>query len=237
MAPPFKTVVKNHKVTSDNLSQAWKSTSLPARQWRLVEPQLVDFEKGLPCQEFLIFLKAIDACCAAMANSPQSLLEIGCSRGYYGHVLKSQCPDIKYTGVDYSESFINFGKLKFPDFDLRVGDTTNLIFKNQEFEIAVSGCVLLHVYDWKLGVQESCRVANNFVIFHRTPVTESATTLLKKRGYLKKMVEWAFNEQEFISTVNSSGFKHLQSLTIHDDIKLGTNPKKPVLITYIFQRT
>ena len=220
MAPPFKTVVKNHKVTSDNLSQAWKSTSLPARQWRLVEPQLVDFEKGSPCQEFSIFLKAINICCATMANSPQSLLEIGCSSGYYGRVLKSKFPDIKYTGVDYSESFINFGKLKF-----------------QEFEIAVSGCVLLHVYDWKLGVQESCRVANNFVIFHRTPVTESATTLLKKRGYLKKMVEWAFNEQEFISTVNSSGFKHLQSLTIHDDIKLGTDPKKPVPITYIFQRT
>ena len=95
MAPPFKTVVKNHKATSDNLSQAWKSTSLPARQWRLVEPQLVDFEKGLPCQELLIFLKAIDACCAAMANSPQSLLEIGCSSGQYGYVLKSQFPDIK----------------------------------------------------------------------------------------------------------------------------------------------
>ena len=50
-------------------------------------------------------------------------------------------------------------------------------------------------------------------------------------------IEDEFDEQEFISTVNSSGFKHLQSLTIHDDIKLGTNPKKPVLITYIFQRT
>ena len=60
MAPPFKTVAKNHKILSDNLSQAWKSKSLPARQWRLVESQLVDFEKGLPCQEFLIFLKAID---------------------------------------------------------------------------------------------------------------------------------------------------------------------------------
>ncbi len=237
MAPPSKTVIKYPYLTSDTLSQAWKQKSLPARQWRLVEPQLVDFEKGLPCREFLIFLKAINACCAAMAYSPQSLLEIGCSSGYYGHVLKSQFPDIRYTGVDYSESFINFGKVKFPDFDLRVGDTTNLIFEDKEFEIAVSGCVLLHVYDWKLGIREACRVANNFVIFHRTPVTECATTLLKKRGYLKKMVEWAFNEQEFIATVNSSGFKQLQSFIINDDIELGTDPKKPVPITYIFQRT
>ena len=113
MAPPFKTVVKNHKVTSDNLSQAWKSKSLPARQWRLVESQLVDFGKGSPCQEFLIFLKAIDACRDALANSPRSLLRIGCSSGYYGHVLKSKFPDINYTGVDYSESFINFGAKVF----------------------------------------------------------------------------------------------------------------------------
>lgn len=236
MAPPFKTVAENHKILSDNLSQSWKSKSLPARQWRLVESQLVDFGKGSPCQEFLIFLKAIDACRDALANSPRSLLEIGCSSGYYGHVLKSKFPDINYTGVDYSESFINFGKLKYPDFDLRVGDTTNLIFKDQEFDIVVSGCVLLHVYDWKLGVQEACRVANNFVIFHRTPVTSSTTTLFKKWGYLKQMFEWAFNEQEFVSMVNSSGFKKLQSWTIHDDIKLGTDPKKPVPITYLFQQ-
>lgn len=236
MAPLFKTVVKNHKVTSDNLSQAWKSKSLPPRQWRLVESQLVEFRNGSPCQEFLTFLKAIDACCDAPANYPLSLLEIGCSSGYYGHVLKSKFPDINYTGVDYSESFINFGKLKYPDFDLRVGDTTNLIFKDQKFDIVVSGCVLLHVYDWKLGVQEACRVASNFVIFHRTPVTSRNTTLFKKRGYLKQMFEWAFNEQEFISTVNLSGFKQLHSWTIHSDLSLGEDPKKPRPMTYLFQR-
>ena len=50
------------------------------------------------------------------------------------------------------------------------------------------------------------------------------------------MFEWAFNEQEFVSMVNSSGFKKLQSWTIHDDLRLGTDPKKPKPITYLFQR-
>lgn len=237
MAPPFKAVLQDHSKATGSLSHAWKSKLIPRRQWRLVTPQLRDFANGTICHEFQIFLEAIATCKTLKGTSSDKLLEVGCSSGYYGHILKSKFPEIRYTGIDYSEYFIKQGKNKFPDIDLRVGNATCLDFKNHEFQIVISGCVLLHVYDWKLGLQESCRVAENFVIFHRTPVISQSTTLLTKYGYFTKMFEWAFNEKEFLSEVESSGFIKIKQWAISDHKIPSDDAQKPAVVTYLFQRT
>ena len=234
LAQQGKKIAKDRSKTITELSDSWRDPKIPKEQWKIVHPQLFDFERGKKVDLFEVFCESVKTCLDVLPIITPTLLEIGCSSGYYGFVLQQRSPKISYIGIDFSQEFITFGKSQFPNLDLQVQDATLLHFPSNHFGIVVSGCVLLHLTDWKLGIKESCRVAQNCVVFHRTPVTRAPTTLFTKKAYGVKVFEWSFNEHELVSEVESHGFKHLKTLSIGLNFRTTDNPRKPKQFTYVF---
>ena len=235
-APQVRRIAKDHAKITSKLSDSWKDPNIPGLQWKIVQPQIIKFKQGKEVPLFEVFCESIKTCIDFSPNVAPSVLEIGCSSGYHGFVLSQRFPKFKYIGVDFSSKFIEYGKTQFPDLDLQVQDATSLKYPNEHFGIVVSGGVLLHLNDWKLGIKESCRVAQNYVVFHRTPVTQAPTTLFTKMAYGVQMFEWSFNESEFISEVESQGFEQIKELPIDVGKQLTYNTRKPRQFTYVFKK-
>jgi len=176
---------------SGNMTSAWKSEEIPAKQRALVQQSLNNMYKGKisPADQSLL------SCLSPYAYPGCSILEIGCSSGYYYEILEYLLNKrISYTGVDYSEPLINMAKDYYPKAKFHVADGANLPFKNEEFFVAISSCILLHVPNYQEHIKETVRVAKCFVIAHRTPVCRQRPT-----QYLKKFqydVTYIFEKRE-----------------------------------------
>src|SRR5690606_7298909 len=86
-----------------SLTEAWKSSELPAKQRALVDSELAAMYRGDPPAVFVSLAKILEP--FVERNMP--FLEIGCSSGYYYEVLEYLLKKpIRYTGVDYSEPMI-----------------------------------------------------------------------------------------------------------------------------------
>ena len=234
LTPQVKKPSLNHTKTITKLSKSWLDQKIPEKQWRVVHPQLLDFKLGKKVELFEIFCNSIKTCLNFLPNATPTLLEIGCSSGYHGFVLSQRFPEFKYTGVDFSPEVIAFGKSQFPGLELQVQNATSLNFPGEHFGVVISGCVLLHLDDWKLGIKESCRIAQNCVIFHRTPVTRAPTALFTKKAYGVNMFEWSFNESEFVSEVESHGFRQVDKFPINPDGLITYKFRKSQQNTYVF---
>jgi 2-polyprenyl-3-methyl-5-hydroxy-6-metoxy-1,4-benzoquinol methylase len=219
-----------------NYGDAWLSSEIPEQQWDIAQGQLERLKGGDLTPEFSGFVRAISSGLNGTPEMFKTLLEIGCASGYYGKVLNFSFPGIQYYGVDFSTELIKFGKQKFPELSLDVGDTTKLNFEDQQFDIVVSGGVLLHVYEWKLGVMESCRTASKLVILHRTPVSQQRTALFVKTAYGVKMIEWTFNEEELLNEVQKHDFRLIESFPVYPGDVLSDDASVPTQFTYVFTR-
>jgi hypothetical protein len=228
--------VSNESRTVAHYGGAWLSSEIPEKQWAIAQTQLQRIQSGDVTPEFAGFIRAITTGLRGQVPKDRTLLEIGCSSGYYGKVLSYSFPEINYLGVDFSSDFIKFGQKKFPGLALHVEDTTNLGFHDHRFEIVVSGSVLLHVYEWKIAVRETCRVASDVVIIHRTPVSTQATALFVKTAYGVKMIEWTFNEQELVDEVLLHNFELIESFPVYSGDEISNDASMPKQFTYVFRR-
>jgi ubiquinone/menaquinone biosynthesis C-methylase UbiE len=228
--------VNNFEGVSKKYSGAWLSRKIPIQQWHLAEVQLKKFESGESVAEFDVFSTAIEHAMSLGSITSKSVLEIGCSSGYYGKVLAKAQPELNYVGLDYSQNFIDLGKSKFPDLQLFVGDTRDIRYKNRTFGIVVSGGVLLHVYEWESGINESCRVADSYLILHRTPVSTSKTKLFTKSAYGTTMIQWTFNESELINCARNNAFQLVQKWPVYQGITISESAEFPSQFTYLFRR-
>lgn len=194
-----------------NLSSSWQDQALPAKQWLVVERQLAAIRQS---QKFPPALQAIIDLVKLSGLKRPVILEIGCSSGYLGEVLKLAKLDIEYQGCDYSPDFIDLAKQKYPDHEFKVCDATQLPYRNGQFEIVVSGCCILHILDYPKAIAESARVSKQLVIFHKTPIVHLKPTLhTVKTAYDVKMFEIQFNETEFIDLLAQSGLSILTNRT------------------------
>ena len=83
------------------------------------------------------------------------------------------------------------------------------------FDIALSGCCLLHISEYPKAIIETARVAKSFVVFHRTPVHHlSPTQYFLKKAYGIETLELSFNEQELVQLFASSNLAVIDVLTI-----------------------
>jgi SAM-dependent methyltransferase len=63
-----------------------------------------------------------------------TLLDIGIGGGRTTHYLIDKCK--KYTGIDYSEGFVNSAKITYPKIDIRCLDARDLsVFSDDQFDI------------------------------------------------------------------------------------------------------
>lgn len=195
------------------LSSSWQDPSVPQRQYEAcTKKELDNYRKGLPVMPFDVFMDILQDNIPDLDN--KSLLEIGCSSGYYSEVLKIKGINLKYSGCDYSEAFIKFARELFRDIDFQVQDARSLTYTDRSFDIVVSGCCLLHILNYKKAIEETARVAKEYVIFHRTPVLhEKETSYFIKTAYGVKMFEIHFNERELLKLMKINGLKVIDIIT------------------------
>ncbi|MEK7641486.1 MAG: class I SAM-dependent methyltransferase [Patescibacteria group bacterium] len=198
----------------------WKDSSIPAQQLKVNARS----PKSAPVYE-----AAVKLIRATHLTKP-TILEIGCSTGYYADVFKDAGLEVSYEGCDYSEAFVAKAKELHPGISFRTEDATKLGYPDTSFDIAISGCCILHIIDYEKAIAETARVATQYALFHRTPVVRStSTTYAEKIGYGLPMFEIFFNESELFDLFKKYGLDVAASETISSMNVPGLG--EPVLIT------
>ncbi len=111
---PSSVSVSSHYVRVDDaaadseaarLRSAWQSDELPRRQRDLVDRQLAAYRSGTAIDVFDVMVQAL----RKLSHEPRSasVLEVGCSSGYYSEVFSIAGLSVDYTGCDYSAAFID----------------------------------------------------------------------------------------------------------------------------------
>lgn len=201
---------------ASRLRDSWQSDIIPARQRELVDKQLAEYRQGKAIDVFDVMVEALRS--IEQPDKPRTLLEIGCSSGFYSEVIKIKKLPITYSGCDYSPAFINLGKKHHPDISLSVGDATALSFADESFDIVVSGCCLLHIPEFTQAIAETARVAQEYAIFHRTSVvTGLPHQYFRKQAYGVETVEIHFNEEQLLGLFQQHGLELLKTITLSQE--------------------
>lgn len=186
---------------ASTFSDAWKDTSIPAQQLALTDAELARWSNGQPVPPF----DALQSCMRSIKAQADTVLEVGCGVGHNVEVIQ-ESGDFAYTGVDYSEAFIRLAKSRRGWFDFAVMDALMLDYQDKQFDCVISGCVLLHIVDWRRALSETARVARHHVVLHRTPITKGETVYFFKKAYGVQVVELRFNEAELLTEMEQLGF-------------------------------
>jgi len=219
----------NPATVNEKLKNAWKDSNIPLRQRGLVQKELESMYKGKPPSVYIALASALKP----YIYPKCSILEIGCSSGYYYEIIQYLLnTKINYTGVDLSDSFIKMAKDFYPAANFQTADGDNLPFNDESFYISISSCVLLHVINYKDHIRETARVAKKYVVAHRTPVCKKRPTVyLKKQAYGVSTVELHYNENEIISEFLSNNLKLINIITI-----FANEQSDNYDITYVFEK-
>jgi SAM-dependent methyltransferase len=190
------------------LRNAWRAEVIPARQRAVVDAQLQAYRRGRPIKAFDVLVEMLRELRMDGAEDREmlSVLEVGCSSGYYSEIFAMKGLNVVYAGCDYSSAFIAMARQKYPALDFRVEDATSLTYADKSYDAVVSGCCLLHIPEYELAIRETARVARRYAIFYRTPVLHTRpTTYHTKLAYGTKTIEIHFNEQELVALFAAHG--------------------------------
>lgn len=217
---PLDQVSTGHTIIDKNdinstLRHGWENPDIPLRQRPLVHQELTAMYKGLPARVYSIAMESM----RQDLKNGSAILEIGCSSGYYSEVLEYLSgKSFSYTGIDISQTFITMAESYYPACHFAVADAKNLPFSDSSFDIVFSSGAILYEIDYAKHIEESSRVAQNVLIYHRTPVCRKRETqLLKKKAYGIETIERIFNEQEFLTLINDHGWTLKSSYSISED--------------------
>jgi len=185
------------------MSNAWQDASIPQKQWDIsVAKELVKIDEG-KYYEVPPFRAFADSLYPIRKEPINNVLEVGASSGYYGYLMDKLGYghyDYKweYTALDYSKAFKKFAEEKFPGIKFDIGDALNLPYNDCWFDLVISGCCMIHLFDWKRAIREAVRVSKKYVMFHRTPLlTNTTTKFFTKEAYDVPCLEIWFGMQEF----------------------------------------
>nr|WP_315495531.1 class I SAM-dependent methyltransferase [uncultured Rhodoferax sp.] len=215
------------------LRSSWQADELPARQRVLVDRQLAHYRAGQSVDVFDVLVEAIKK--LPRLNGMDTLLEIGCSSGYYSEVFGIAGLPITYAGCDYSPAFVELARKTYPDLQFDVRDATALDYADGRFDVVISGCCLLHIPEYETAIAETARVARHYAIFHRTPVLPQQSTMhFRKLAYGVETVEIHFGEAEFLALLDKHGLTLMDVQTLDEDVHQGA---MTAVRTYVCSKT
>lgn len=225
---------KEADAEGQRLRNSWQDDALPKRQRELVDQQLRQYRSGARIDVFDVFVESL----RALPDLPgMSLLEVGCSSGFYSEVVKIAGLPVKYSGCDYSDAFIRLARENYPYADFSVEDATALHYADHSFDIVVSGCCLLHIPEYAKGIEETARVARRYAIFHRTPVVwGQPEQWYRKRAYGIETVEIHFNEAEFLALLDRNGLVLIATHTLSEESTDTTRAQGHACRTYVCRK-
>lgn len=214
---------------TESLCAGWQDTSIPDKQRWLVQQELAAMYAGQIPAHFVALAELVKPCLGPATN----ILEIGCSSGYYYEILEYLLNRrIDYTGADYSPAMIDMARQYYSRPEFVVADGSDLPFSDRQFDIAISSCVLLHVANYPEHIAETARVAKQYVVAHRTPISRThPTSCYGKTAYGVETVEFCFNEKEFLSLFRQEGFV----LESYREIAMSSDGET-ACISYLFER-
>ena len=209
----------NKKDIMAELSDSWKDPGVPRRQYEeCTKKELENYRKGLSVLPFDVLVDILKD--SIQGLSGKTILEIGCSSGYYSQVLKIKGIDAEYHGCDFSAAFIELAKNLHPGIDFQVQNACALGYPDRSFDIVVSGCCLLHILDYPKAIKETARTAKEYAVFHRTPILhKKQTTYYVKTAYGIKMFEIHFNERELLRLMRENNLRVTDIITYNASIE------------------
>lgn len=217
-----------------HFDQQWQDPALPDRQLDIVNQELGDIRER---QYYPPHMKTLVDEIRALPLVRPSVLEIGCSSGYYSAVFQLANLPVEYQGCDYSAAFIDLAKQRYPTLPFKVCEATALPYDTASFDIAISGCCLLHILNYEQAIAETARVAKRYAIFHRTPVLHCrATTYTRKKGYGVDMIEILFNEAELFELFRHNGLAVIASHTPALNVMLPELGEQAFTKNYVCQK-
>jgi len=182
----------------------WKDNQVPALQRKVVTVQLENLHQGIIDPAFLSLTEAL----AEIKLSTFSLLDVGCATGYYAEVIKTlDKRSIDYEGCDYSEDMIRAAKGYYPNEKFETQDVTCLSYHNNAFDVVLISGVLEHVPDYHKGITEVCRIAKQYIIWHRCPLTskfENVHTIASQ--YNIEVPRIYFSKKKIMDEIQQRGF-------------------------------
>lgn len=152
-------------------ASSWQDADFD-RQWAIAERQLEQLRRGEPPPVFASFIALMNG--YVDRSRPWSLLDCACTTGYYLDVIRMALPHrIGFTGSDLSDAAIGIARARHPDISWHVADVTRLPFADRAYDIVMASGVLEHVPEWRLALEQICRVAAEQIILHRLPIAPS----------------------------------------------------------------
>jgi hypothetical protein len=86
------------ELQTNRLRNSWQSKDIPLRQRALVDKQLLDYRNGKRVDVFDTMVRALHALPTNISSV--SVLEVGCSSGFYSEVFEIAKFEFGYTGCD-----------------------------------------------------------------------------------------------------------------------------------------
>lgn len=129
-----------------------------------------------------------------------NLLDVGCAEGIYFKGRNIPC-----VGVDIAKKYVLKAKKRYSNAHFVAADVCDLPFRDHAFEHLLSSEVLEHVLDWKRGLGELVRVAENVI------VTVPLLTIWMRLNILRKGRKK--------STFDKPGRGHINSFTYREFVK------------------
>ena len=109
-----------------------------------------------------------------VADSCSSVLDVGCASCISYPYFKEA--KVKYTGIDFTEQFIDRAKELYPRIKAIKMDATKMLFSDNSFDAVYCKAVIEHIppYDLRMVLGEMCRVARKLVLiaFFLAPTNE-----------------------------------------------------------------
>jgi SAM-dependent methyltransferase len=188
---------------SKEFSENWNQDLVGELQRTLVDYQLHQLKLGKAPSVF----KPIKATFDQISEDGLSLLDVGCTSGYYYEVIDFYHPNkFEYRGCDYNSESINLARSYYPNIDFRVEDVTKLNYLDQECDITLLSGVIEHVPDYRRAIKELCRVSKKYIVLHRIRLTGGVTYCKKGTQYFVPIVRNTYNKNEFFKLFESRSF-------------------------------
>jgi protein-L-isoaspartate O-methyltransferase len=206
--------IMDHEITEKD-KIGWLDPSIPNKQRSLVEEELNQLYHGETIKPFKVLYELIKD----KIEQHDTIVEIGCSSGYYSEVMEYLTSlSLQYHGIDISESMIRLARKCYPNKIFSVAKGSNLAFEDKAFRWVVSGCVLLHDPEYFKQIQETCRIAEKYVVAHRTPIHKAShTSFYRKKAYGVQTVEIRFNETLIVNAFLEAGFEVEKKIEYESD--------------------
>jgi ubiquinone/menaquinone biosynthesis C-methylase UbiE len=210
------------------LSTSWAAADF-ANQWAIASKQLEELRKGKPEPVFASLIALMQN--YVSAAKPLTFLDCACTSGYYLDVIKTALKhDITYTGSDLAESAIEMARARHPSVAWHVASVTSLPFADKSFDIVMASGVLEHVPEWRKALDEITRVAMQYIILHRLPISPTGRFQNgRMEMYGIPTSRYSFAYHEIASILEQKGFLLINSIDTYNTPRL---PEQTVLFRH-----